>query len=119
MSVYSQVEVAKKFRISAQLVSRLVVEARKQPEKLREKKAREKQQLEALQATESVASEMLACGKSIRSSQQVQMQVEAKHQVELSRAAVRRILKKELGLGYRTAGKVPMHANSERCLVLR
>ena len=40
---YSQVEVAKKFRISAQLVSRFVVEARKQPEKLREKKAREKQ----------------------------------------------------------------------------
>ena len=32
---------------------------------------------------------------------------------------VRTVLKKELGIGYRTARQVPIQANSERCLVLR
>jgi len=38
----SQAEVARKYRISAQLVGRLVAEARRRPEKLRDMKAREK-----------------------------------------------------------------------------
>ena len=99
---------ARRFRLSPQLVSKLFVEARKQPEKLREKKAAEKRRLQALQATESVASGMLASGKSIRSSQQVQREVKSQHQIELSKVDVRRILRKELGLGYRKAGRVPI-----------
>ena len=40
---------ARKFRISIQLVSKLVVEARRQPEKLRDMKAKEKKQREAIE----------------------------------------------------------------------
>ena len=32
---------------------------------------------------------------------------------------VRRVLKRDLGLRYRLVRKVPIQANSERCLVLR
>jgi len=108
VELFSQAEVARKYRVSAPLVSQLVNEARKQPEKLRDKKAKEKKRLEALQATESVASGMLASGKSIMSSQQVQHEVKSQHQIELSKAVVRRILRKELGLGYRKADRVPI-----------
>ena len=38
----SQAEVARKYRISAQLVGRLVAEAKKKPEKLRDMKVRQK-----------------------------------------------------------------------------
>ena len=62
---------------------------------------------------------MLAKGKSIVSRHQVMLAVNAEHQLEISKVNVGNILKKELGLGYRTAGKVPMQANLERCLVLR
>jgi hypothetical protein len=65
--------VARKFRISIQLVSKLVVEARRQPEKLRDMKAKEKQQREAMKVTKQVTSEMLKKNKSIRSCQQVQI----------------------------------------------
>ena len=110
---------ARRFRLSPQLVSKLFVEARKQPEKLREKKAAEKRRLQALQATESVASGMLVRDRAIRTSQQVQHEVKAQHQVELSQAVIRSVLRKQLGLGYRMAQRVPIHANTERCLVLR
>ena len=43
----TQAEVARKFRISPPLVSQLVTDARRKPEKLREKKAREKKRLVA------------------------------------------------------------------------
>lgn len=103
---------ARKFRISIQLVSKLVVEARRQPEKLRDMKAKEKKQREAMKVTEQVASEMLKRNKSIRSCQQVQIEIKAQHQIELSKVAIRHVMRKELGLGYRTSSKVPIQANS-------
>jgi len=115
----SQADVARKHRISVQLVGRLVAEAKKKPEKLRDMKARQKQKQDASLAAEQLAAQMLERGESIRSCRQVQAQVEAQHPVGLSDKAVRQILKKEIGLRYRSARKVPTQANSQRCLVLR
>ncbi len=49
----------------------------------------------------------------------VQLEVKKLHDIGISLPKVRETLKMELGLGYRTAKKVPIQGNSERCLVLR
>jgi len=55
----------------------------------------------------------------IANAAKIQKEVNHLHNVELSLPKVRWALKKELGLGYRIAKKVPIQCNSERCLVLR
>ena len=47
-----QYDVAKLYRISPVLVSKLVIDSERRPEKLRAKKAKEKSQAKALEATE-------------------------------------------------------------------
>ena len=39
--------------------------------------------------------------------------------LEVKHSEVRSVLRKDLGLGYRIARKIPIQSNSERCLVLR
>ena len=39
--------------------------------------------------------------------------------VEVTTEQVKKIMKEELGLGYRLARRIPVQSNSERCLVLR
>ena len=61
----SQAEVAKRFKVTTALVSRLVVEAKLKPEKLRELKLKEKTQALAQLRTKQVTTDMLENGKSI------------------------------------------------------
>ena len=53
------------------MVQRLVSEAQKQPEKLRDKKAKEKDRELAKEATEQVAAKMIMYGKGITSAKKV------------------------------------------------
>ena len=50
---------------------------------------------------------------------QIKERVDREFDVEVSVPKVRQILKQGMGLGYRRTKKVPIQANSERCLVLR
>ena len=101
------------------LVSNLVTEARKRPEKLRALKQREKDVQIRHRAIEQVASELLEHSIPIDKAGKVQNQVKRRYDIDLSLPQVRTSLKQELGLGYRMAKKVPIQGNSERCLVLR
>ncbi len=115
----TQAEIAKKYKVKMILVSSLVTEARKQPEKLRVLKQKEKELGRASRAVERVAAGMLERSIPIDNAMKVQRQAEQYHAVEISVPKVRTMLKKELGLGYRRARQVPIQGNSERCLVLR
>ncbi len=57
--IQTQAEVARHFRVTSHLVSRLVVESEKQPEKLRELKQREKDNQRAQNVVEHVATTLL------------------------------------------------------------
>ena len=62
---------------------------------------------------------MLSSNKPIWKSALLQHKVLERHQLEMSRPQVCRILRKEYRLGYKKVSPVPVQANSERCLVLR
>ena len=68
---------------------------------------------------EETVSEMLKSNKPIVRAQQVKAKVEAMKGFEMSEKLIRRVMKKELRMGYRLAKTVPVQGNSERCLVLR
>ena len=63
--------------------------------------------------------ELLRTGRPIENSQQVQAQVQTRFGLEVSATKVRQTMKRQLGMSFRQAKKVPKQANTERCLVLR
>ena len=94
----TQATVAKQFRVSEQLVFKLVKESVKKPEKLRELKQKEKDIERGHQAVEDVVSFQLERSIPIEKARQVQDQVEKRHGIAMSNAKVRQSMKKELGL---------------------
>ena len=101
------------------MVSKLVCQAKKKPEKQRERKEKEKAREEKVSMIEATTNVMLDSRLPITSCDQVKRKVEKEHQVLLSSTDVNQVLKKTMGLSYRRVRKVPVQANSERCLVLR
>ena len=62
---------------------------------------------------------MLKEGLFITSTEQVKQRVKKEKDFEVTRPAVCKVLKEELGLRYRKIKKIPLQANSQRCKVLR
>jgi len=114
-----QEEIARHHGVTLKLVSKLVCQARKEPEKLRERKQKEKAREEMNSMIEATTSEMLNSNMTITSIDQVKKKIKQEHEVELSTNAVQKVMKQSMGLSYRRVRKVPVQANSERCLVLR
>ena len=112
-------EVAKKHCVTPTLVGKLIREAKKMPEKLRERKQKEKLRKQAKDVVGEITKDMLEKSLPITKASQIQLKALELHGIEINNLQVRQILKKELGLGYRTVKNVPMQSNSERCLVLR
>ena len=66
-----------------------------------------------------MAGELLENNVPIKNANSIVDRVNAETNLEVNNYQVRNVLRKELGLGYRIAKKVPIQSNSERCLVLR
>ena len=115
----SQEELALQHGVTKQLVSRLVCQARQEPEKQRRRKQREKLAEEEANLIAAAADDMLHAGAAITSCDQVRRQVAQEHQVKPSTADVNMVFKQSLGLSFRRVRKVPVQANLDRCLVLR
>ena len=104
--------------ISARLVGAIVHEVEKQPEKLQAKRQKIEQKELKCSAIEDAATMMLGKNKPIVSSGQIQKIVKDQEGLEVDRKLVCRVMRKDMGLGYRLAKTVPVQSNSERCLVL-
>ena len=68
---------------------------------------------------EVATSEILNANQPITSCDQIKRIVEREQRVKLSTHDVQKVIKQNMGLTYRRVRKVPVQANSERCLVLR
>ena len=114
-----QKEVARRFRITPQLVSNLVTDSKKRPEKLREVKAREKLRATQREAIQSAVGGLRQGEQVISSSKMVQSVVKEQTDAELSLKQIRLALRKDCRLGFVRAKKFQPRANSDRCLVQR
>ena len=114
-----QVDIAKYYKISPQLVSKLIKEAQEDPAKNLALKRKKEEQMERSKAVQDVVKGMLANSVPIVKAEMVATQVMEVHHINVSIQQVRDIMREELGLGYRLSKKVPIQGNSERCLVLR
>ena len=66
-----------------------------------------------------MAAAMLEKSIPIVKAAQIKEQIKEQNNVDISNQKIRKILKNEMGLRYRRVKKVPIQANSERCLILR
>ena len=114
-----QKDIAKYYKISPALVSKLVVEAQRDPEKNEIFKIKEEEHKKIKDVVKKVVTGMLENSITIVKADMVVEQVRKKENVEVTADQVKTVMKDELGLGYRVAKKVPVQANEMRCLVLR
>jgi transposase len=114
-----QCDIAKYYKISAALVSKLVVESQRNPQKIQALKIKKEEGQEVGEAVQRVVTDMLVRGVPIVKAEAVVQQVRRKEDIEVTISQVKTIMKDDLGLGYRVARKIPVQANTERCLVLR
>ena len=114
-----QSNIASLYKVSATVVNRLVRLHAEKPEHQREYERKRERQRRARAAIKATAEEMLARSVPIQSSDIIVARVNEQTDLKVKNHEVRSVLKKDLGLGYRLAKKVPPQANSERCLVLR
>ena len=114
-----QADIAKYFKVSPAMVSRLVREAKADIDKNKELLEKEKNTREMKDAVTAKVRSLLENSVPIVKAEMVAHQVHAETGVEATVAQVRAVMKDDMGLGYRLVKKVPVQSNSERCLVLR
>ena len=112
-------DIAQQFRVTSSLVGRLVRESRRQPEKMEKRCQDEKLHEEKRTAIRDVAKSLISLNMPIYRAGQIKEAVKELTELEVDDLLVRRVMRKELKMGYRLAKQVPMQSNSERCLVLR
>ena len=116
---WPQKDVARYFRVTAQLVKDLVFEAKNRPEKQRQVKEREKEKQRIKLAVQSTVRSLKAEGTTIVSSKKVCEMVKDTENLEVSEKLARRVMKEDFKLSFVKAKKLHPSANSERNLVLR
>ena len=114
-----QADIAKYFKITPRLVSCLVKDAQRNPDKaaLLKKKQEESKQIQ--EAVKTVVAHMLEMSIPIVKADTVVEAVRRDNGLIVTAQQVRTIMRDQMGLGYRLIKKVPVQGNSERCLVLR
>ena len=114
-----QGEVAQFFKVTPAMVSKLVQQELRNPQKtvlLKDKQA------EAHLITDKIKRVVIGMLEKdiilVRAEAVVRL-VKEQEVVEVTAAQVKRVMKDELGLAYRMTRKIPVQANHKRCLVLR
>ena len=101
------------------LVGRLVKGVEKNPEMIQQLRDQVELTQQKREAVEQSVVKMLVHDRPIVRAQQISAEVRVESGLEVAPRAVRRIMRKELHMGYRMAKPIPIQGNSERCLVLR
>ena len=94
--------------MSANLVGRLVREAEQQPEKVEARSFRKSLHTEMVEVIETETKSILGRNLPIVRAQQVQLAIEEKNGLEVSLPLIRKVLRKEMRLGYRIAKDIPV-----------
>ena len=117
---YCQIkDVALQHRVTPGLVGRLVKDAEKNSQMIQQLRDQVEMLQQKRDAVEQSVVKMLVHDKPIVRAQQISSEVQVESGLEVKPNAVRRIMRKELHMGYRMAKPIPIQGNSERCLVLR
>ena len=103
----------------AVLIGQLVKESVEEPEKIEGVRAKLQLIQQKKQAIEDTTTNMLAKNIAIVGVQQIQKAVEDDAGFDVALPHIRQVLKKEMRMGYRKSGVVPIQSNLPRCLVLR
>ena len=114
-----QVDIAKYFKVSAALVSKLVKEAQEDPERNFALRKQRKEEMERRDAVKKVVTGLLEDSVPIVNAETVAALVEQKEMFKITSEQVKKIMKEDLALAYRMTRKVPAQANTDRCLLLR
>ena len=112
-------EIARKHRISAQLVFRLVHDSVKKPLKFQKVSDDLDRKMAVVDAASLTLNGMATRKEAIASVDQVVKLMKEHQDEDVTHVELRRIMKKELGYSYRQVKKVPVQSNSVRCLILR
>ena len=112
-------DVAKEFRVSHQLVSRLYQESLKGSKKIEDQIEREELDNRKRLAVEDAVTSFLFINKPIVRAQQIKQSVLSTTGLEVEERLVREIMRKDLHMGYRMAKAMPPTCNSVQNLVLR
>ena len=118
MEHMQQQEIAKRFRISPQLVGRLVKQSKSEPERLGKLELVRQRKRQARTAIKNEVEQMLEHSIAIPSAESIVIRVNEHTDLDVKREEVQSVLRNDLGLGWRMVKKVPVQSNSERCLVL-
>ena len=103
-----QADIAKYYKISPALVSKLVQEAQRYPEKTAELKLKEEECTKTTEVIKSVVSGMLSKNVPIVNAKKVVEAAYAKEGMTVTVYQVKTVMKDVMGLGYRMSKKVPV-----------
>jgi len=93
--------VARKYKVSRYLVSKLVCLAQREPEKLRQRKEAEKDRLRKIEAIKESTNKLLDRNVAVVSCKQIQQQVFDDHQGGIGSKLIRYVMTKEMNLVFR------------------
>ena len=119
VSCESQMDLAQEFRVSGAVVSALITKLRRRPELLADaiSEAHEKQHLD-LRLAEFIEAQ-LRQGVQIRTVKQVRDDYEAATMIEYKEHQVRKVMKEQLGLSYKSIVRLAPKTNSIENLICR
>ena len=101
-------DVAQHFQITTSLASALAKEAVRKPQKLVQTRQRLKLQEQKQDCIEEQVTRILSTNRPIERIKQIQVAVEASSGLKVEPAMVSKVMRKDLGMGYRVAKTVPV-----------
>ena len=105
---YRHQDIAKDYRVTKSLVGRLVRESARQPEKMRKRVENEKILEDKKDAIEDVVTSLVSFNTPIFRAGQIKDAVKEVAALEVDDLLVRRVMRKDLKMGYRLARQVPL-----------
>ena len=112
-------DLAKEYRVSQSRISNIISQARKKPEILRERISREAEKAERNEDLVGFIEDKLQSGEVVQRAEDVKLAYEAETGISFKVHQIRSVMKDLLGLRYNKIVPLPVHGNSERCLVQR
>ena len=112
-------DLAKEFRVSQSRISQIVSLVRKKPEVIRERISKETEQAMEDEDLALFVETKLDKGEVLVRADDVRKDFEQENGLSFKVHRVRKVMRERLGLKYNKIVPLPVHGNSERCLVQR
>ena len=112
-------DVAREYRVTTSCISRIVSKMRQDPSDIVLRIEKDTDKALTDETLAAFVDAKLMRGELIVRAEDIQRDFEAKTGLRLKVYRVRRVMHELLGLGYKKIVPIPVHGNSERCLVQR